>query len=63
MQSDTAKLAQNVAKEREVSEKLLGDLANHISTFKNTPGMVQARQDPYVLFHPFYSSYSFIIGT
>lgn len=48
VQSDTAKLAQNVAKEREVSEKLLGDLANHISTFKNTPGMVQARQDPYL---------------
>ncbi|CAA7265623.1 unnamed protein product [Cyclocybe aegerita] len=48
VQNDTGKLAATVAKERELSTRLVGELANNISTFKNTPMNLQARQDPYV---------------
>jgi len=46
VQNDTGKLAGNVAKEREVSTRLVGELANNISTFKNTPMNIPAKNDP-----------------
>lgn len=48
IQNDTGKLATNVAKEREVSTKLVAELAKNIAMFKNTPMNVQARDDPSV---------------
>ncbi|KAF8185461.1 hypothetical protein BJ912DRAFT_852759 [Pholiota molesta] len=48
VQNDTGKLAAGVAREREHSTKLVGELANAISTFKNTPMNIQAKADPYV---------------
>ncbi|KAI0761568.1 hypothetical protein BD413DRAFT_589059 [Trametes elegans] len=48
IQNDTGKLATAVAKERELSEKLIGDLGTNISILKNTPLSVTARTDPYV---------------
>ena len=36
----------SVAKERELSTKLMGDLANDVSTHKNTPMNVLAKNDP-----------------
>ncbi|TFK35219.1 hypothetical protein BDQ12DRAFT_688422 [Crucibulum laeve] len=48
VQNDTGKLASGVAKERELSTRLIGELANDISSFKNTPMSVQSKTDPYV---------------
>jgi hypothetical protein len=49
IQNDTAKLALNVTKERETSAKLIGELANDISVFRNTPMSITAKRDPYVI--------------
>ena len=46
VQNDTGKLAASVAKERELSTKLVGELANNISTFKNTPMGLLPKNDP-----------------
>ena len=46
VQNDTGKLATNVAKERELSTKLVADLARNIAVFKNTPMSVTAKEDP-----------------
>ncbi|KAF8554019.1 hypothetical protein OG21DRAFT_1603770 [Imleria badia] len=48
VQNDTGKLATSVAKERELSAKMIGDLSTSISIFKNTPMSVTAKSDPYV---------------
>ncbi|KAI0723694.1 hypothetical protein C8Q72DRAFT_55186 [Fomitopsis betulina] len=48
IQNDTGKLATAVAKEREFSAKLIGDLGTNISILKNTPLSVTSRTDPYV---------------
>ncbi|KAI0750313.1 hypothetical protein C8Q80DRAFT_1101361 [Daedaleopsis nitida] len=48
IQNDTGKLATAVAKERELSAKLIGDLGTNVSIMKNTPLQVTARSDPYV---------------
>ncbi|RDX41838.1 hypothetical protein OH76DRAFT_1411753 [Lentinus brumalis] len=48
IQNDTGKLATAVAKERELSEKFIGDLGTTIAILKNTPMQVTARSDPYV---------------
>ncbi|KAK6996651.1 PH domain-containing protein [Favolaschia claudopus] len=48
VQNDTGKLATNVAKERELSTRLISDLASGISNFKNTPMAVTSKTDPYV---------------
>ncbi|KAF8173181.1 hypothetical protein K438DRAFT_1850657 [Mycena galopus ATCC 62051] len=48
VQNDTGKLATNVAKERELSTRLIAELASDISAFKNTPLAVTSKTDPYV---------------
>jgi len=48
VQNDTGKLAASVAKERELSAKLISDLATNISVFKNMPMAVTNKTDPYV---------------
>ncbi|KAF8887886.1 hypothetical protein CPB84DRAFT_1684560 [Gymnopilus junonius] len=48
VQNDTGKLAAGVARERETSTKLVGELANAVSTLTNTPGAIHARNDPYI---------------
>ncbi|KAI0781756.1 hypothetical protein C8Q75DRAFT_571514 [Abortiporus biennis] len=48
IQNDTGKLATAVAKERELSAKLIGDLGTNISILKNTPMNVTPKTDPYV---------------
>ncbi|KIJ11503.1 hypothetical protein PAXINDRAFT_177335 [Paxillus involutus ATCC 200175] len=48
VQNDTGKLATSVAKERELSAKMIGELSTTISIFKNTPMNVTAKSDPYV---------------
>ncbi|GBE90013.1 hypothetical protein SCP_1800350 [Sparassis crispa] len=48
IQNDTGKLATAVAKERELSAKVIGDLGTNVSIHKNTPLSVTARTDPYV---------------
>ncbi|KAI0050471.1 hypothetical protein FA95DRAFT_1555591 [Auriscalpium vulgare] len=48
VQNDTGKLATSVAKERELSSKLVAELSANISTFKNTPMNVNSKNDPYV---------------
>lgn len=48
IQNDTGKLATSVAKERELSAKLIGDLGTHVSILKNTPMSVTSKTDPYV---------------
>ncbi|GJJ08624.1 hypothetical protein Clacol_002843 [Clathrus columnatus] len=48
VQNDTGKLATNVAKERELSAKLIAELQKSIVQYKNTPMTVVAREDPYV---------------
>ncbi|EIN03492.1 hypothetical protein PUNSTDRAFT_78092 [Punctularia strigosozonata HHB-11173 SS5] len=48
IQNDTGKLATAVAKERELSARLVGELSTSISVFKNTPLSVTSRADPYV---------------
>ncbi|KAG6906791.1 hypothetical protein DXG01_012124 [Tephrocybe rancida] len=48
VQNDTGKLATNVAKERELSTRLIAELSSNISSFKNRPMSVTHRTDPYV---------------
>ncbi|KAG6906424.1 hypothetical protein DXG01_014034 [Tephrocybe rancida] len=48
VQNDTGKLATNVAKERELSTRLIGELSSNISSFKNRPMNVTHHTDPYV---------------
>lgn len=48
IQNDTGKLATNVAKERELSAKLVAELQRSIVQYKNTPMTVVAKEDPYV---------------
>jgi len=48
VQNDTGKLATSVAKERELSARLVSQLATDVATFKNTPLQVTAKTDPYV---------------
>ncbi|KAG5650317.1 hypothetical protein H0H81_012639 [Sphagnurus paluster] len=48
VQNDTGKLATSVAKERELSTRLIAELASNISAFKNTPLNVTHKTDPYV---------------
>lgn len=47
IQMDTGKLANSVAKERELSTKVITDLARSITMLKNTPMSVSAREDPW----------------
>ncbi len=47
VQQDTGKLANSVAKEREMSTKMITDLAKSITLLKNAPMSVNAREDPY----------------
>ncbi|KAF7311306.1 PH domain-containing protein [Mycena kentingensis (nom. inval.)] len=49
IQNDTGKLASNVAKERELSTRLISELSSGISSFKNTPMAVTSKTDPYVV--------------
>jgi len=46
-QNDTGKVTAGVVREREQSTKFVGELANAVATFKNTPMHIQARSDPY----------------
>ena len=46
IQNDTGKLATAVAKERELSTKMISDLARSVAMFKNTPMSVTAKDDP-----------------
>ncbi|KAI0293506.1 hypothetical protein B0F90DRAFT_1913423 [Multifurca ochricompacta] len=48
IQNDTGRLATSVAKERELSGRLVAQLSTDISTFKNTPLQVTAKSDPCV---------------
>ncbi|KAK2464146.1 hypothetical protein APHAL10511_003839 [Amanita phalloides] len=48
VQNDTGKLATSVAKERELSMRLVADLAHSISAFKNDPMHITAKSDPFV---------------
>ncbi|KAI0031133.1 hypothetical protein K488DRAFT_52764 [Vararia minispora EC-137] len=48
VQNDTGRLATSVAKERELSAKLISELATNVSVFKNTPLQVTSKTDPYV---------------
>jgi len=47
VQQDTGKLANSVAKEREMSTKMISDLAKSNTLLKNTPMSVTAKEDPY----------------
>jgi hypothetical protein len=46
VQNDTGKLATTVAKERELSTKLISELSSNVSVFKNTPMSVTSKSDP-----------------
>ncbi|KAG1735340.1 uncharacterized protein EDB91DRAFT_1144983 [Suillus paluster] len=48
VQNDTGKLATSVAKERELSGRMISELATSVSIFKNTPMTVTNKSDPYV---------------
>ncbi|KAG1736308.1 hypothetical protein EDB19DRAFT_1853568 [Suillus lakei] len=48
VQNDTGKLATSVAKERELSGRVISELATSVSIFKNTPMSVTNKSDPYV---------------
>lgn len=56
IQDDTGKLAASVAKERELSARVVADLARNIAVFKNTPMSITAKDDPYVLPYRFRDS-------
>jgi PH domain len=47
VQQDTGKLANSVAKEREMSTKMITDLAKSITLLKNAPMSVTAKEDPF----------------
>jgi hypothetical protein len=46
VQNDTGKLATSVAKERELSGRMISELATSVSIFKNTPMGVTNKSDP-----------------
>lgn len=46
VQNDTGKLATSVAKERELSAKLIAELGKSVAVFKNTPMTVTSKEDP-----------------
>ena len=46
IRNDTGKLATAVARERELSTKLISELAKQIALFKNTPMSVGPKDDP-----------------
>jgi hypothetical protein len=48
VQNDTGKLAVGVAQEREISTRLVGELANDVSSLKNTPMNLASKNDPYL---------------
>jgi len=48
IQLDTGKLANSVAKERELSTKVITDLARSITMLKNTPMSVSSKEDPWL---------------
>ncbi|KAJ7283216.1 hypothetical protein C8J57DRAFT_1709662 [Mycena rebaudengoi] len=48
VQNDTGKLATNVAKERELSTRLISELSSDISALKTTPMNITSKTDPYV---------------
>ncbi|KAG6896174.1 hypothetical protein C0992_009868, partial [Termitomyces sp. T32_za158] len=48
VQNDTGKLATSVAKERELSMRLIAELSSNISSFKNRPMSVTHKTDPCV---------------
>lgn len=52
IQQDTGKLAAAVAKERELSTKMITDLARSITMLKNTPMGVHSKEDPWLAFIP-----------
>ena len=47
VQQDTGRLANSVAKEREMSTKMITDLAKSITLLKNAPMSVTAKEDPH----------------
>ncbi|EIM19868.1 hypothetical protein WALSEDRAFT_61229 [Wallemia mellicola CBS 633.66] len=47
--NDTSKLATSVAREREYSMRTVSDLQKAITTTKNTPTSITAREDPYLM--------------
>ncbi|TIA87160.1 hypothetical protein E3P99_03343 [Wallemia hederae] len=47
--NDTSKLATSVAREREYSMRTVSDLQKAITTTKNTPTSIAARDDPYLM--------------
>lgn len=49
VQNDTGKLAASVARERELSTKMIADLAKAIGTVNHTPMQVHAKEDPYAV--------------
>lgn len=49
IQQDTGKLAAAVARERELSTKMITDLARSITMLKNTPMGVHAKEDPWYI--------------
>ncbi|KAL1405094.1 hypothetical protein Q8F55_008717 [Vanrija albida] len=49
VQNDTGKLAASVARERELSNKALADLARAVSAVNNTPMQISAKEDPYAV--------------
>ncbi|KAJ3519694.1 hypothetical protein NMY22_g13086 [Coprinellus aureogranulatus] len=49
VQNDAGKLAASVAKERETSTRLVGELANAVSMYKNTPMGLSAQGDPFLI--------------
>lgn len=59
IQQDTGKLAASVAKERELSTKMITDLARSITMLKNTPLGVHAKEDPWLVL--FLSSHSKVL--
>ncbi|WOO86167.1 Cytoskeletal signaling protein slm1 [Vanrija pseudolonga] len=49
VQNDTGKLAASVARERELSNRALADLARAVSAVNNTPMQISAKEDPYAV--------------
>ena len=49
VQNDTGKLAASVAREREMSHKMIADLAKAITAVNHTPMQVHAKEDPFAV--------------
>lgn len=49
VQNDTGKLAASVAREREMSTKVIADLARAIGSVNHTPMQVSAKEDPFAI--------------